>query len=140
MTFKRRSGRQTSAARLVRRIDWPVQRVGASARLMARALDSMGTRVAQLKIGLYGEPRPLGTRNLSPESLDYVRRLLDSMGSNGEQTSMCYQWVGCIIHWILSGQTIRLTNIFLLSPKESKSTRRPKPVRLTALMGIWCCG
>ena len=91
MTFKRRSGRQTSAARLVRRIAWPVRRVGVSARLMARALDSIGSRVAQLKIGLYGEPRPLGARNLSPESLDYVRRLLDSMGTNGEGTDGGYQ-------------------------------------------------
>jgi hypothetical protein len=92
MTFKRRSGRQTNAARL-RRIAWSVGRVGVSARLMARALDSMGSRVAQPKFGLYGEPEPLSARNSSPESLDYVGGLLDSMGSNGEQPTICYQLV-----------------------------------------------
>ena len=87
----------------LRRIAWPVGRVGVSARLMARALDSMGSRVAQPKFGHYGEPEPFGARDLSPESLDYVGRLVDSMGSNGEQPSMCYQLDSCVIPWILSG-------------------------------------
>jgi hypothetical protein len=53
----------------------------------------MGSRIAQPKFGLYGEPEPLSARNSSPESLDYVGGLLDSMGSNGEQPTICYQLV-----------------------------------------------
>lgn len=64
-----------------------------SARLVARPLDSMGSRVAQLKFGLYREPGPLNAHNLSPGGLDCVGRLLDSMGNNGEQISLYYQFV-----------------------------------------------
>jgi hypothetical protein len=85
--------RQANERRKTQEIAWPVGRAGVSARLMAQALDSMGNRVAQPKFGLYGEPEPLSARNSSPESLDYVGGLLDSMGSNGEQPTICYQLV-----------------------------------------------